>query len=64
MEFWVSCVIYNDFKRGYVIYNVMLLDEDVEVVNNLVYINMIVKLNLEFVYEVFLNVFENWKIIV
>lgn len=50
MEFWVSCVVYNDLKKVYVIYDVMLLDEDVEVVNNLVYMNMIVKMNFEFVY--------------
>lgn len=42
----------------------MLLDEYVEVVNNLVYMNMIVKLNFEFVYEVLLNVFDSWKMIV
>lgn len=50
MEFWVSCVVYNDLKNVYVIYDVMLFDEDVEVVNNLVYMNMIVKMNFEFVY--------------
>lgn len=62
-EFWASRAIYNDSKRGYVIYNVMPPDEDAEVVNNSAYTNMIAKLNLEFAHEVLPNASENWKTI-
>lgn len=62
-EFWASRAVYNDSKKGYVIYDVMPPDEDAEVVNNSAYTNTIAKMNLEFAYEVLPNASESWKTI-
>lgn len=62
-EFWTSRAVYNDSKKGYVIYDVMPPDEDAEVVNNSAYTNTIAKVNLEFAYEVLPNASDSWRTI-
>lgn len=62
-EFWASRAVYNDSRKGYVIYDVMPPDEDAEVVNNSAYTNTIAKMNLEFAYEVLPNASDSWKTI-
>lgn len=68
VEYWVSCVEYDVEKDRYVINDVMLLDEYYYLVNNLFFINVVVKINFFFVKEVVdilgKEVLELWLMIV